>query len=197
MKKGSKHTKESLKKMSESIKELGMKPPSRKGTKHTERTKEKLSKSWRNVPRMLGKKHTKEAKEKIRNSHIGIKHPNRKSSGPLSEEHKRKISVANIGKNKGENSAFWQGGKSFEKYGLDWTDTLRESIRKRDNFICQECGIHQDELGGRFKKLDIHHIDYNKYNLEPNNLITLCKSCHAKTNYNREYWIEYFNDLII
>jgi hypothetical protein len=27
----------------------------------------------------------------------------------------------------------WQGGKSFEKYTLEWTDTLRESIRQRDN----------------------------------------------------------------
>lgn len=39
----------------------------------------------------------------------------------------------------------------------------------------------------------VHHIDYNKLNCNPNNLITLCKSCHMKTNFNREYWLDYFN----
>lgn len=56
----------------------------------------------------------------------------------------------------------------------------------------QECGLHQDELSGRFKKHDVHHIDYNKFNCNPENLITLCKSCHVKTNHNRNYWINYF-----
>lgn len=37
-----------------------------------------------------------------------------------------------------------------------------------------------------------NHIDYNKHNLSPENLVTLCKSCHAKTNFNRNYWIKYF-----
>ena len=35
-------------------------------------------------------------------------------------------------------------------------------------------------------------IDYNKINLDPVNLISLCRSCHAKTSFNREYWQEYF-----
>lgn len=36
-------------------------------------------------------------------------------------------------------------------------------------------------------------IDYDKDNLDPNNLISLCNSCHAKTNKNRDYWINLFN----
>jgi len=111
---------------------------------------------------LTGKKHSKERKEKNRQSHLGDKHWN------------------------------WQNGKSFEEYSIDWTDDLKESIRKRDNYICQECGIHQDELSGWNKKLDVHHVDYDKNNLNPNNLIALCRSCHTKTNYNRKYWIEYF-----
>jgi len=27
------------------------------------------------------------------------------------------------------------------------------------------------------------------------NLISLCKSCHMKTNCNREYWINYFSKM--
>lgn len=89
----------------------------------------------------------------------------------------------------------WEGHIKIEnirRYGDDWTDILREAIRERDNYVCQECGIHQDELEGRFKRLDVHHIDYDKNNCNPTNLITLCKRCHVKTNYNRDWWKNYF-----
>jgi len=42
----------------------------------------------------------------------------------------------------------------------------------------------------------VHHIDYNKKNCNLDNLITLCINCHAKTNYNREYWKEYLSILL-
>jgi len=42
------------------------------------------------------------------------------------------------------------------------------------------------------KQLDVHHINYNKKNCDINNLVSLCRSCHMKTNFNREYWIKYF-----
>jgi hypothetical protein len=94
----------------------------------------------------------------------------------------------------GSGNTNWQGGLSFEEYGMNWTDDLRESIRKRDNHMCQNCGIHQDELEGFHQQLDIHHIDYDKYNLDPKNLVSLCKICHAKTNFNREHWRCYFGN---
>jgi len=37
-------------------------------------------------------------------------------------------------------------------------------------------------------------IDYDKLNIKPKNLISLCHSCHMKTNYNREYWRQRFYD---
>jgi len=83
----------------------------------------------------------------------------------------------------------WQGGISFEPYPIDWTDDLKESIRKRDEYTCQLCGIYQNELN---EKLHCHHIDYDKDNLDPKNLISLCRKCHTKTNWNRDYWIKYF-----
>ena len=95
-------------------------------------------------------------------------------------------------KSKREKNPNWKGGISFELYPIDWTDDLREVMRKRDSYICQLCGICQDGLKGRFRKLDIHHIDYDKDNLDPKNLISLCKGCHMKTNHNRAYWINYF-----
>ena len=88
----------------------------------------------------------------------------------------------------GENSHFWAGGKSFEKYGVDWTATLRRSIRERDNYSCVMCGKLQSDFA-----FSVHHIDYDKKNCNPDNLITLCKSCHQKTNFDREKWIIYFS----
>lgn len=88
-----------------------------------------------------------------------------------------------------EKSNFWNGGKSFEKYNLEWTNILKSSIRKRDKEICQLCKIHQDSLD---YLLHVHHIDYNKNNCNPDNLIALCRNCHMGTNFNRPKWIKLF-----
>ena len=79
----------------------------------------------------------------------------------------------------------WQGGKSFEPYPLGWTNTFKEQIRYRDNYKCQMCGCPEVECK---VKLHVHHIDYDKNNLNTKNLISLCKSCHSKTNIKRHYY---------
>lgn len=87
----------------------------------------------------------------------------------------------------------WQGGKSFEPYPLGWNKTFKEQVRYRDGYRCQVCGIPEIESG---RKLDVHHIDYDKENLTVRNLTVLCKSCHMKTNYNRIYWQQYFKEVM-
>ena len=89
----------------------------------------------------------------------------------------------------GEKNPAWKGGKSFEPYPLGWTKIFKEQIRYRDNYTCKLCNTHEVEL---CRKLAIHHIDYDKSNLNPSNLISLCHRCHPKTNTKREFWIEYF-----
>jgi len=88
---------------------------------------------------------------------------------------------------KGILSPQWLGGISFDPYSLDWTNELREQIRKRDNYTCQLC--HK-------KGNTVHHIDYNKQNCKEDNLITLCRRCHNKTSANRDYWFAYFTYLM-
>jgi hypothetical protein len=114
----------------------------------------------------------------------------------LSEEQKKKISLANKGKPKPEgfrqkisreNHHNWKGGKSFQQYGFEWTHLLKHSIRTRDCFVCQVC-----KKNGWM----VHHIDYDKKNCNPSNLITVCRSCHMKTNFHREKWIKYFNGVM-
>jgi len=89
----------------------------------------------------------------------------------------------------GNKSPNWNNGSSFEPYPLGWTKTFKEQIRYRDNYRCQICGCPEVEC---IRKLHVHHIDYDKNNILPDNLTSLCNSCHNKTNGNREYWETYF-----
>jgi len=96
------------------------------------------------------------------------------------------------------NNPNWQDGKSFEIYPVDFTDELKEQIRKRDNYECQNCSMTEEEhliVIGR--TLHIHHIDYNKENCKKDNLITLCMSCNIRANYNREDWQKYYQHKIV
>lgn len=107
----------------------------------------------------------------------------------FSEETIGKMRLSALGKRKGEKNGRWLGGKSFEPYSSDWTDTLKESIRQRDSYLCQVCFSSQEE--GRAHA--VHHIDYDKKNCNPLNLVTLCHSCHGKTTVgDRVFWKEYF-----
>lgn len=161
------HTEETKKKMSKTRKRLGIRPPNRKGIPLTEEHKKNISKSLTNNPNLI----------KALTGRV------------CSPETRKKISDAQSG----EKSHHWKGGLSYQPYPKDWNKMLRESIRLRDNFTCQVCGIQQSEMTGRIKRLHVHHIDYKKSNLNPDNLISLCVSCHTKTTNNREYWTNYFN----
>jgi len=92
----------------------------------------------------------------------------------------------------GELSSNWQGGKSFEDYGVEFNKSLKQFIKNRDLNICQTPGCMNTE------NLHYHHIDYDKKNNNPENLTTLCVSCHVKTNgkNNREYWTKYYKEIV-
>ena len=153
---------------------------------------------------VLGYKHTDEAKKNMSDAQkrIGNKPPitrywKGKKLSPESitkrtlSRKKYKPSIATKQKisksQQGEKHYNWQGGISKETYGFDWTQILKRSIRKRDKYICQICNTAQYDTAHI-----VHHIDYNKKNNDPNNLVTLCRICHAKTNHNRKYWMNVF-----
>lgn len=82
----------------------------------------------------------------------------------------------------GKKSPVWTGNIAYWKqYPVGWNKRLKEQIRSRDDFTCQFCGMDQEESG---RKLDIHHIDKNKDNLDESNLISLCANCHHKIHQN-------------
>ena len=93
-----------------------------------------------------------------------------------------------------EKNPAWKDGKGREPYSLEFNEGLKDKIRKRDNYQCQNCNmIEEEHLVVYGINLNIHHIDYNKKNSNKNNLISLCRQCHTRTNFNRNYWKEYFN----
>lgn len=79
--------------------------------------------------------------------------------------------------------------KNGKPYSPIWHD-LRKLIYRRDNYTCQECGAHCHNKVG----IACHHIDYDTLNNDLLNLITLCTSCHAKTNFRRENWIIHYRE---
>jgi len=81
---------------------------------------------------------------------------------------------------KGNKNPAWIDGRSYDKHYLPEFRRIRKEILKRDK-CCQICGGNN--------KLCVHHINYNKDNNNPDNLLTLCNSCHSKTNHNRNRWL--------
>ena len=208
---GKKHSKESLEKMRNA--QLGKKASEETKLKMSDSNKRaflrkhhsiKTRKKWsllRKGTRLgkdnffYGKRHSKETKKimcgrivtnetklKLRNAHLGKKH---------SEETKAKLRKS---AHRGSDHFAWQGGGLlFKNYNGKFTAFLKEQIRKRDNYICQKCGTYQNDLT---EKLSIHHIDYDKKNNKPENLLSLCRSCHVSTNVKRAFWTGYLIGLM-
>ena len=65
-------------------------------------------------------------------------------------------------------------------YGPDWTK-LAQSIRSRDQFRCQLCGVLEKDRSHHVHHQTplrcFHHIEEANH---PSNLITLCPACHRK-----------------
>ena len=199
--KGKKASKESKKKMS--LNKTGNKN-SFFGKYHTKEAKEKnslahkdkklteshkLKISLNNRRGMLDKYHTIETKEKMKENHADFSGENHPQFGKLkSFETRRKISLAG-------------GGTGvpyeFSEYPKEFNSKLKEEIRERDNYECQNCDMTEEESLIVYRRvLDVHHIDYNKKNCNKLNLISSRQPCNLRFNYNREYWMKYFKEII-
>ena len=176
---------------------------SKKGIKKSEEHKQKISKTriengiakGENNP-FYGKNHKEETILELKNKIVGNKTREKISISIKNKWKEAEYREKQINRN-GEKSSNWQGGISFiaRGYGIEFNKELKQQILERDNYTCQnpQCGI---EIGN-YKGLDVHHIDYNKKNNDEENLITLCKNCHAKTfgKNNRQYWINYYRQV--
>lgn len=96
-----------------------------------------------------------------------------------SEETKRQLSE----QLSGPNNPNWHGGVGALPYGPGFTRKYKRLIRERDNYTCQRCGITQAEYG---RALQVHHLDHDKTNNDPTNLVTACGSCNVWASYHRD-----------
>lgn len=146
------------------------------GKLRSEETKVKMSESHK------GKYPSQKTRRKLSEAKTGEKHPN--YGKHHSEETKKKISESH----KGEKCCNWKGGISFAPYCSLFNEKFKESIRDEFNRECFICGL-SEELSG--KKLNIHHLNYNKNCLCDSSecyFVPLCDSCHGRTNFNRGFW---------
>lgn len=180
--------------------------PFYKGMKFTEEHRKRLRESH------LGQVAWNKGRKGRQKNHsiVGLR-PHVKGEFKHSDESKKKMSESSKGQivteetklklrqvvRRGSDNNLWRDGASRIPYPKEFNEQLKELVRQRDGNVCQECGKINSELSGRLYKLDIHHIDYNKDNLSLNNLITLCRHCHNKTNFDREVWTEYFNLILV
>lgn len=167
------------------------------------------------VPWNKGKKMSEEICQKNREAHIGLQVGEKSGSWKggqtafscaqcgkviyryLSSKKKRKRFFCDkecLGKWRsrnlvGEKAANFIDGRSFLDYPEEFDCQLKELIRLRDRYKCQKCGCPEIENG---EKLSIHHIDYEKENNLPSNLVALCRRCNAQVNSNRRRWKAYF-----
>ncbi len=90
----------------------------------------------------------------------------------------------------GSKSAAWRGGKSLKR-GSGWA-RIAEAARNRDALCCRRCGKTQGENG---QKLSVDHVrpwrdcEHEAEANDLNNLVSLCRSCHAKKNTLERRWL--------
>jgi hypothetical protein len=114
---------------------------------------------------------------------------------PRSEETRKKVRITLTGRYGGENNPNWRGGTSFEPYCQKFNNEFKERVREFWGRKCFLCGCQENG-----EKLHVHHVNYNKNTCcdsSPPLFIVLCRSCHARTNNQRDIWEPYLTEQIL
>lgn len=86
----------------------------------------------------------------------------------------------------GSNSPNWKGGIQYNPYCSNWADQdyKQSLIKDRDGNKClnHDCWHTADHL-----PLELHHLNYNRQACNPWDLITVCRSCNSRANFEREW----------
>jgi len=148
------------------------------GDKNPTKRKEVIEKI--KIKRILANNYklSKETINKISSKNKGRKH---------SEESKLNMRLCKLG----DKNPAWTGG-SFDPYCPIFSNKdFKQMIKDRDGHRCLNPYCNK-----KSKILDIHHINYDKQECDSMNLITICKSCNASANANREWHKEWYSTII-
>ncbi|MBC8458288.1 MAG: hypothetical protein H8D67_09870 [Deltaproteobacteria bacterium] len=81
----------------------------------------------------------------------------------------------------GNKNPAWKGGIANWDYCSDWKSRSK-AIKDRDQWTCQLCKDCRKRWN---HNLHVHHIDEDKTNNHPTNLISLCDQCHKPIHGNK------------
>lgn len=81
-------------------------------------------------------------------------------------------------------------GRTKREYPLRWP-RMRRKIVDRDGARCRN-----PLCWGTGRFLQVHHIDHDKTNDDPLNLVTICSSCNMRANYNRPFWRAHYERIV-
>ena len=173
------------------------------GMHHTEEAKQKISahnamKRSEVIAKVSGEKHHAKNPEYRKKQSKRMKgqesvmcgktgKDNAMSNPKIRKKHKEAMQLLT-----GENNPNWKGGTSYLPYCEKFDDDFKERVRNFFGRYCYVCGKNEIDNG---EKLSVHHVTYNKDTCCDNTkplFVPLCKSCHAKTLFDREYWEEFF-----
>lgn len=90
----------------------------------------------------------------------------------------------------GHHNPNWQGGIARLPYPWNFRD-ISISIIERDGKSCQN-----PRCAGTDERLTSHHINYQKQDCRPANLITLCSACNSKANFGRQHWQAFYEGIM-
>lgn len=170
------------------------KPCSQKGRKHTKATKQKICDAQKgNKNHAFGKRGPETSNwkggkvkcicKKCKKVFYAEKNQIESGRGIYCSR-----SCCSIFSNSGKKNGNWRGGISFGQYCIKFNDEYRQKIRGRFGNKCFLCNKTE---AGNGRKLDVHHINYNK-NCGCDNsacvCVPLCHSCHMRTGADRDYW---------
>lgn len=103
-------------------------------------------------------------------------------------ESRAKMSLKSKGRIQDKNPN-WRGGAKQLPYHPNFTNGFKKLIRQRDGNKCQRCGKTRKREG---KELSVHHIDHDKMNNDPSNLVTVCGRCNTYFSAHRNKSLEAF-----
>ena len=168
------HTKKSRRQMSKS----------RAGRITSDETRERLSIS------LTGRIVSEETRERMSNANTGKNNPQYGKAHSIKWCKNHSLAMS------GENNPNWNGGVSFGKYCYMFNPRFKDRVRGFFGYECAECGMTQNENG---KKLDVHHVNYDKMvccnGVKPS-FVSLCRSHNAKANFNRAFWEDWYTEII-
>jgi hypothetical protein len=78
-------------------------------------------------------------------------------------------------------------GAESGAYPPEWPETARK-VKEANGWKCERCGRPNDYENGY--TLTVHHLDGNKWNLEPWNLAALCQRCHLQVQNKIDFYTD-------